>query len=124
VLGSDRSDDRQKGLDRRDTDAITLLFAAVSNKQSVNVKQTQKEIKKAGFQAALPKKASPSAKYFWSAQERSCQKNTENSGLNTSIPGDSCNQAIADPKKARRQTVRILTSLLLFHKGVRTRNGK
>jgi ADP-ribose pyrophosphatase YjhB (NUDIX family) len=57
-------------LDRRDKDAITLLFAALSNKQSVNVKQTQKEIKKAGFQAALPKKASPSAKYFWSARKR------------------------------------------------------
>src|SRR6266481_1195385 len=35
-------------LDRRDKDAITLLFVAVSNKQSVNVKQTQKEIIKAG----------------------------------------------------------------------------
>src|SRR5882762_3973576 len=35
-------------LDRRDKDAITLLFVAVSNKQSVNVK-TQKEIKKAAF---------------------------------------------------------------------------
>ena len=63
-------------LDRRDKDAITLLFVAVSNEQSVNVKQTQKEIIKASFQAALPKKASPSAKYFWSA--RSCQKTAEN----------------------------------------------
>ena len=61
-------------LDRRDKDAITLLFVAVSNKQSVNVKQTQKEIIKAGFQAALPKKASPSAKYFWSARRRSLKK--------------------------------------------------
>src|SRR5208337_957671 len=34
-------------LDRRDKDAITLLFVAVSNKQSVNVRQTQKEIIKA-----------------------------------------------------------------------------
>ena len=56
-------------LDRRDKDAITLLFVAVSNEQSVNVKQTQKEIIKARFQATLPKKASPSAKYFWSARK-------------------------------------------------------
>ena len=61
-------------LDRRDKDAITLLFVAVSNKQSVNVKQTQKEIIKAGFQAALPKKASPSAKYFWSARKGPVKK--------------------------------------------------
>ena len=61
-------------LDRRDKDAITLLFVAVSNKQSVNVKQTQKEIIKAGFQAALPKKASPSAKYFWAARKGPVKK--------------------------------------------------
>ena len=56
-------------LARRDKDAITLLFASISSKQSTKVKQTQKEIKKAGFQAALPKKASPSAKYFWTARK-------------------------------------------------------
>ena len=61
-------------LDRRDKDAITLLFAAVSNEQPVNVKKTQNEIKKAGFQAALPKKASPSAKYFWSARKGPVKK--------------------------------------------------
>jgi ADP-ribose pyrophosphatase YjhB (NUDIX family) len=61
-------------LDRRDKDAITLLFAVVSNEQPVNVKKTQKEIKKAGFQAALPKKASPSAKYFWSARKGPVKK--------------------------------------------------
>ncbi len=55
-------------LDRRDKDAITLLFAAVPNNSSINVKQNNKEIKKADFQASLPKKASPSAKYFWSAR--------------------------------------------------------
>ena len=55
-------------LDRRDKDGITLLFAAVPNKSSIKVKQNNKEIKKAGFQAYLPKKASPSAKYFWSAR--------------------------------------------------------
>ena len=63
-------------LDRRDKDAITLLFVAVSSKEAVNVKQTQtqKEIKKAGFQTALPKKASPSAKYFWSARKGPVKK--------------------------------------------------
>src|ERR1700758_5428526 len=52
-------------LDRRDKDAITLLFAAIPDKRSSKVKQRQKEIKKAMFQTSLPKKASPSAKYFW-----------------------------------------------------------
>jgi 8-oxo-dGTP diphosphatase len=46
-------------LDRHDKDAITLLFAAFSKKGSVNIQQI-KEIRKASFQAALPKKASPS----------------------------------------------------------------
>src|ERR1700755_3410790 len=37
-------------LDRRDKDAITLLFTAVSGQQLIRGKQTQKEIEKAGFQ--------------------------------------------------------------------------
>ena len=41
-------------LDRRDQDAITLLFAAVPNKSSIKVKQNNKEIKKADLQASLP----------------------------------------------------------------------
>src|ERR1700739_2458563 len=53
-------------LDRRDKDAITLLFAAFSNKRSIKAKQRQKEIQKTAFQIALPSKASPSVKYFWS----------------------------------------------------------
>ena len=56
-------------LDRRDKDAITLLFAAFPNKRSSEIKQKQSEIKKATFQASLPNKASPSAKYFWSARK-------------------------------------------------------
>ena len=56
-------------LDRRDKDAITLLFLAIPKKPSLQVKRKEKEIKKAGFQAALPKNASPSAKYFWSARK-------------------------------------------------------
>ena len=55
-------------LDRRDKDAITLLFGAIANKRSSKVKQKQKEIKKATFQTSLPNKASPSAKYFWSVR--------------------------------------------------------
>jgi ADP-ribose pyrophosphatase YjhB (NUDIX family) len=54
-------------LDRRDKDAITLLFAAVHN-SSIKIKQNNREIERADFQASLPKKASPSAKYFWSAR--------------------------------------------------------
>jgi 8-oxo-dGTP diphosphatase len=60
-------------LDRHDKDAITLLFAAFSKKGSVNIQQI-KEIRKASFQAALPKKASPSAKYFWSARKSPVKK--------------------------------------------------
>jgi ADP-ribose pyrophosphatase YjhB (NUDIX family) len=73
-------------LDRRDKDAITLLFAAVPKNRSVKVKQKQNEIKKASFQSSLPKKASPSAKYFWSARRCPVKRSTENSDLNLSIP--------------------------------------
>ena len=60
-------------LDRRDKDAITLLFVAVPNKNSIKIKQN-KEIKSADFQASLPKKASPTAKYFWSARRGPVKK--------------------------------------------------
>src|SRR5260221_13556611 len=61
-------------LDRRDKDAITLLFAAIPHKRSSKVKQKQKEIKKATFQISLPNKASPSAKYFWSVRRGPVKK--------------------------------------------------
>jgi ADP-ribose pyrophosphatase YjhB (NUDIX family) len=61
-------------LDRRDKDAITLLFAAIPNKQSSKAKQRQKEIKKAAFQKSLPTNASPSVKYFWSARRGPIKK--------------------------------------------------
>ena len=61
-------------LDRRDKDAITLLFAAFADKPPTEVKQQQREIKKATFQASLPKKASPSVKYFWSARKGPIQR--------------------------------------------------
>src|ERR1700751_2309800 len=43
-------------LDRRDKDAITLLFAAIPNKQPSKAKQRQKEIQKTAFQLSLPNK--------------------------------------------------------------------
>jgi ADP-ribose pyrophosphatase YjhB (NUDIX family) len=55
-------------LDRHDKDAITLLFAAVFNPGPRKAKQKQNEIKKVSFKTSLPNKASPSAKYFWSAR--------------------------------------------------------
>src|ERR1700722_5641404 len=61
-------------LDRRDKDAITLLFAAVPKRSSIKVNQNNKEIEKAAFQTSLPKKASPSAKYFWSARRGPVKK--------------------------------------------------
>ena len=61
-------------LDRRDKDAITLLFAAIPNKQSTIAKQKKKEIKKGAFQLSLPGKASPSVRYFWSARRGPIKK--------------------------------------------------
>jgi ADP-ribose pyrophosphatase YjhB (NUDIX family) len=61
-------------LDRRDKDAITLLFAAIPNKRSSKLKQKQMEIKKATFQTSLPNKASPSAKCFWPASRGTVKK--------------------------------------------------
>jgi ADP-ribose pyrophosphatase YjhB (NUDIX family) len=86
-------------LDRRDKDAITLLFVAVSNKQSVNVKQTQKEIIKAGFQAALPKKASPSAKYFWSARKGPVKKPPKIPASTHQFPETPVIKQLPTPKK-------------------------
>jgi ADP-ribose pyrophosphatase YjhB (NUDIX family) len=56
-------------LDRHDKDAVTLLFAAVLNVRSNSSGKRQNEIAKAGYQLSLPRKASPSAKYFWSARK-------------------------------------------------------
>ncbi|MBV9489152.1 MAG: NUDIX hydrolase [Verrucomicrobia bacterium] len=61
-------------LDRRDKDAITLLFTAVLDAESLPAKRKGKEIKEASFQATLPKKASPSAKYFWSVRKTPLNK--------------------------------------------------
>ena len=61
-------------LDRRDKDAITLLFAAILEKEPIMVKLRTKEINRAAFQTLLPTKASPSAKYFWSARRGPIKK--------------------------------------------------
>jgi ADP-ribose pyrophosphatase YjhB (NUDIX family) len=61
-------------LDRRDKDAITLLFAAVPKGKLIKPNQNSKEIEKADYQMSLPKKASPSAKYFWSARRGPVKK--------------------------------------------------
>lgn len=68
-------------LDRRDKDAITLLFVAVVTSGAPKVKRKQREIKEVSFQAALPEKASPSAKYFWSSRRAA----PGNEGLLTSL---------------------------------------
>jgi len=60
--------------DRRDKDAITLLFAAVPAKPSTKVKQRKKEIGESGYRQSLPKKATPTAKYFWSARRDQVKK--------------------------------------------------
>ncbi|MFY9984766.1 MAG: NUDIX hydrolase [Chthoniobacterales bacterium] len=54
-------------LDRRDKDAMALLFSVVVEKRSVKVQLKPTEIEKARFRLSLPKEASPSAKHFWSA---------------------------------------------------------
>jgi hypothetical protein len=40
-------------LDRREKDAITLLFAAIPENRSIKVKRKPKEIKKAAFHISL-----------------------------------------------------------------------
>lgn len=57
-----------KVLDRRDKDAIALLFSVVLEKGPDKVQQKPREIEKASFHVSLPKKASPAAEYFWSAR--------------------------------------------------------
>jgi ADP-ribose pyrophosphatase YjhB (NUDIX family) len=96
-------------LDRRDKDAITLLFAAIPNKQSVKAKQRQKEIKKAAFQIALPSKASPSVKYFWSARRGPIKKAPKIRASTYQFPAQTPNEypkrmEIVAKKKRRRRT--------------------
>jgi 8-oxo-dGTP pyrophosphatase MutT (NUDIX family) len=61
-------------LDRHDEDAIMLLFAAIPDEQSREVKPKNREIAKASFHERLPQNASPSAKYFWLARRGPIKK--------------------------------------------------
>jgi len=73
-------------LDRRDKDAITLLFAALSINRPNKLKRKQKEIKKVTFQTAPPNKASRSAKYFWSARRGPVKKPSKIRGAADEFP--------------------------------------
>ncbi|MBV9391476.1 MAG: NUDIX hydrolase [Verrucomicrobia bacterium] len=91
-------------LDRRDKDAITLLFAAIPNKPLIKLEQQEKEIKKAAFQADLPEKASPSAKYFWSVRKRPVKKPTKIRASTHQFPGTSIIDQSPTDTKHRKQT--------------------
>jgi ADP-ribose pyrophosphatase YjhB (NUDIX family) len=61
-------------LDRHDKDAVALLFAAVPNSASIPASKHRREIQKVTYHKSLPNKASPSAKYFWSARKGPVKK--------------------------------------------------
>jgi len=72
-------------LDRRDKDAITLLFAAVPNNSSTKVKQNNREIERAEFSGILTEEsfAIPSirfgpkcVRYKWEDVERAIKRLT------------------------------------------------
>ena len=73
-------------LDRGDKDAITLLFAALLNKGSMKLKQKRKEIKKAGLSGISIEECFAVRQILLFCQEKLCEKNAQNSGLNASIP--------------------------------------
>ena len=81
-------------LDRHDKDAITLLFAAIPNNQ-----RKHSEIKRATFQASLPNKAFPSAKYFWSARKSAIKKPKKIPASTHQFPVDSVIEQSATPKQ-------------------------
>ena len=85
-------------LDRHDKDAITLLFAAIPKNQSIVIGLKQREIKKAAFQASLPNKASPSAKYFWSVRKSAIKKPKKIPASTHQFPVDSVIERSATPK--------------------------
>jgi ADP-ribose pyrophosphatase YjhB (NUDIX family) len=95
-------------LDRRDKDAITLLFAAIPGKRSSKTKQKQKEIKKAAFQISLPGKASPSAKYFWSARRGPIKKAPKIRAVTHQFPDGGL---VANTKQSESQATRARKKL-------------
>jgi hypothetical protein len=68
-----------------DKDAITLLFAAVLNKGSMKVKLKRKKINKAGLSGISIEESFAFREILLVCQERSCEENAQNSGLNASI---------------------------------------
>ena len=92
-------------LDRHDKDAITLLFAAHPRNQSMVIRPKQREIKKAAFQASLPNKASPSAKYFWSVRKSAIKKPKKIPASTHQFPVDSVIEHSATPKQDRDKSI-------------------
>ena len=92
-------------LDRHDKDAITLLFAAIPRSHSIVIRLKQSEMKKAAFQASLPKKASPSAKYFWSVRKSAIKKPKKIPASTHQFPIDSVIEQSATPKQDRDKSV-------------------
>ena len=91
-------------LDRHDKDAITLLFAAIPRNHSIVIRLKQREIQKAAFQASLPNKASPSAKYFWSVRKSSIKKPKKIPASTHQFPADSVVERSAAPKQEGDQS--------------------
>ena len=92
-------------LDRHDKDAITLLFAAIPRSHSIVIRLKQNEIKKAAFQASLPNKASPSAKYFWSVRKSAVKKPKKIPASTHQFLVDSVIEQSATPKQDRDKSI-------------------
>ena len=92
-------------LDRHDKDAITLLFAAIPRNHSIEIRLKQSEIQKAAFQASLPNKASPSAKYFWSVRKSAIKKPKKIPASTHQSPVDSVVELSAAPKQEGDKSV-------------------
>jgi ADP-ribose pyrophosphatase YjhB (NUDIX family) len=75
-------------LDRRDKDAITLLFAAILNKERIKAKQKQRKLRKR-LSEIFTAKSFAIRQVLLVRQKRSSQEGTKSPGLNPSIPGAS-----------------------------------
>ena len=69
-------------LDRRDKDAITLLFAAVPDKTLSALRKDSKEIKATSFQMSLPKKIIAIGKAFLVGKKRPHNQKAKDSSIN------------------------------------------
>jgi len=77
-------------LDRRDKDAITLLFVAVPSKNSNKVQQNNKE--KRGLSGVLTEESFTIRQILLVGQERPSKEGSENSGFNSPVPTDRVNE--------------------------------